>query len=151
MAVLTAVCPPLRIAFKAAALCYSHVGAGSQVIKKGGILGGWEEVAVVEGPLKWVYFLLPQVRLSPSGVLRMMCIYCLPVQIWRSWWYRSLNCLVLWAIILTKMCVIYVITAFRKKHLTCKKAKQVLRVLRAFFLDEPLPAVAAPGSAGHNY
>lgn len=40
MAVLTVVCPPLGITFKMSALCYSHVGAGVQVIKKKDIPGG---------------------------------------------------------------------------------------------------------------
>lgn len=51
-AVLTAVCPPVRITFKTSALCYSSVGAGAQVTQKRDILGGQEEAVVVEEPLK---------------------------------------------------------------------------------------------------
>lgn len=40
MAVLTAVCPPLRITFQARALCCSTEGAGAQVIKKQDTLKG---------------------------------------------------------------------------------------------------------------
>lgn len=97
--------------------------------------------SIVEEPLKTAYFLLPQMRLFPPAVLKRMCIYCLPVQIWRSWWHNFLNCLVLWAIILRKSSVIYVITACRKKDLSWKKTWLVLRVPSAFFGWTPASCV----------
>lgn len=146
MAVLTALCPPLRIIFKVSALFYSSIGAEAQVIKKRDILGRWEEVIVVERPLKWVYFLCLQERLSPSGVLRRTCIYSLPVQILMA---QFLNCLVLWVIILRKISVIYGITAFRKKRPV--KSHGWWWEFPVLFLDDPSPAVVTPGSSGHDY